>query len=129
MDLETQLLDKMRVGASVPEIQTLLHSGADPNARNPLSLKAPLHYAVDFADVEAVRVLLAAGADPLAKDLKRRTPKALAEFLPNSDDGQKYRMDQSNFAEIINLLNRAEAALKEKSTSRKPGKPIAGPKR
>ncbi|MEZ4327745.1 MAG: ankyrin repeat domain-containing protein [Polyangiales bacterium] len=47
-------------------VSRLLALGADPNPNG--EPKPPLHYAVIFGNTEVVRLLLAAGADPLAKD-------------------------------------------------------------
>ncbi|TIW54227.1 MAG: ankyrin repeat domain-containing protein, partial [Mesorhizobium sp.] len=44
-------------------IRTLIEHGADPDMRG-VNDWTPLHYAVAMRDVEAIRLLLAAGADP-----------------------------------------------------------------
>ena len=49
--------------ATVADIEQCLDGGADPNHRNPISESTPLHRAAQFGNVEAVRALLAAGAD------------------------------------------------------------------
>lgn len=55
--LSTERLDRLDV------VGILLGHGADPNMRG-VNDWAPLHYAVSRRDAEAIRLLLAAGADP-----------------------------------------------------------------
>lgn len=55
----------------------LLEKGADVNSRNGDDRTTPLHTATFVADVEMVRLLLAKGADPFAKNKRGETPLAV----------------------------------------------------
>jgi ankyrin repeat protein len=61
-------------------IKLLLKAGADPN-KQPKNAGTPLHFAADSGDVEAAKVLLAAGAKFEAKTpCRRRTPLQTAAW-------------------------------------------------
>lgn len=64
---------------NVQVLPVLLEAGADPNAVH--GWRTPLHYAVDADRDGAVRLLLAAGADPRARDSRGETPLDLAKRL------------------------------------------------
>jgi len=51
----------------------LVHFGADANIADS-HLRTPLHRAAQFGHVEAVRLLLSLGANPIAKDENGWTP-------------------------------------------------------
>ena len=62
--------------AGHPEmVELLLEKGAEINARSAADGETALHAAALFANDEAVAVLLAAGADPLARDKQGRTAR------------------------------------------------------
>ncbi|XP_054874660.1 uncharacterized protein si:ch73-193i2.2 isoform X2 [Amphiprion ocellaris] len=66
-------------------VQFLLDHKADPEARTHLDQQTPLHYAAKNDAVEAIRLLLRAGATIESTDYKLRTPLQLAANLGRSD--------------------------------------------
>jgi hypothetical protein len=64
------LVDVGRYGCDIGWMKRCLAEGADPNDPDEVdrSKRTPLHYAAAAGSVEAVKVLLAAGADANAKD-------------------------------------------------------------
>lgn len=58
--LSTEREDKLDI------VRDLVNHGADPNGRG-INDWTPLHYAVSLRDLDAIRLLLAAGADPTLK--------------------------------------------------------------
>jgi peptide-methionine (S)-S-oxide reductase len=77
----------------------LLEQGADPNVfpegSNYLSYTTPLHQAVLSGNVEAVRLLLAAGADAGIKDrLYRETPPRWGQHFLNEDKRSDAYLDR-----------------------------------
>lgn len=66
------------IGAAVKHnaavAEALITAGADPSAQSPRSGKTPLHHAAQNRSLEVVEVLLAAGANVLARNLEGRTP-------------------------------------------------------
>lgn len=67
------LISAISRDASAEEIQNLLSGGADIHERNETG-STPLHLAVFSGSEEIVRMLLDAGANPNAQDLKGVTP-------------------------------------------------------
>jgi ankyrin repeat protein len=59
--------------ANTDTLQTLLENGADPNATDLLGNTA-LHYASAWGNLKALRILVAAGAEPMAKNIYSWTP-------------------------------------------------------
>jgi ankyrin repeat protein len=70
--LSTKRTDKLDI------IRILIDHGADPDMRG-VNDWTPLHYAVAIRDAEAIRLLLAAGADPSLKTRVDDYTTALAE--------------------------------------------------
>lgn len=64
-------------------IRRAVSQGMDPDTRNN-SGETPLHVACYLGQVDSVRVLLAAGADPYEKDDLGRTPRDRAEALSHN---------------------------------------------
>ena len=76
----TRLRERIDVGLANQVVEILLSAGADANG--PQGENLPLHWAVLLGDVQLVKQLLAAGADPNLAGRFRRTPTTLSiEFL------------------------------------------------
>lgn len=72
-------------------VQVLLENGADISQRG-VNDWTPLHYATNLKDMDVIRILLEAGADPLARtDIDDRTTSL--------DDAQN-----AGFSEAVNLM-------------------------
>ena len=82
------------LSGSADVIKTLLAHGADVSALTRDSHESALHIAAAWGRLEAVRVLLDAGASSLAKDSKGRTPVD--------------RAAANNLNEIVLVLNKAK---------------------
>jgi hypothetical protein len=123
MDPSTEFLQMMRNGIEAQEIERYLAQGANPNIQEPASLKTPLHYAVEAVDIDAVRVLLKAQANPFLQDRQNRNPRLLAEYLPKGDDAQDYRFDKKKLAEIEEVLKSAERQPKPQPNGKLPSHP------
>jgi hypothetical protein len=59
--------------ANTATLQALLENGADANATDHLGNTA-LHYASAWGNLKALRILVAAGAEPMAKNMYSWTP-------------------------------------------------------
>lgn len=73
----TPLHDAARYGLHV-HVSALLQHGADVNALVTSNKRTPLFYATGYGQLECVRELLRAGADPASVDSKGLTPSDLA---------------------------------------------------
>ncbi len=98
-----------------PEMtQFLIDKGADPNVRDHLGGTTALMQAADAGQVEIVKILLAAGADPLAVNNYGHTALAVAQ----SGEALSLRNERSsavwNFTKIVKLLAEAEKKAKRK---------------
>ncbi|MBC02383.1 MAG: hypothetical protein CMJ34_03630 [Phycisphaerae bacterium] len=74
--------------AATGDVRTLksrLDAGADVNALDPDFQGSAIAYAADFGQVEAVRILLAAGADPDVRSGNQSTPAIGAAFFGRPD--------------------------------------------
>lgn len=98
-------------------VKAMLEHGADPNARDSAG-HTPLHWAVQSAAAETVRLLVAAGADVNAKDNDGETPLASVRIidLPPLRPGvsrevtewfQKHARDNAKLKQITELLRNA----------------------
>ena len=93
--------------SQVATIKALVEAGADPNAVNKLGV-SPLHKAVRTRCAEAVRALLASGADPAKKN--NRGSNALALARTNSGRGGSGSPEaKAQQLEIVHLLERPAA--------------------
>jgi len=93
--------------SQVATIAALVEAGADPNAVNKLGV-SPLHKAVRTRCAEAVRILLASGADAAKKN--KRGSNALALARTNSGRGGSGSPEaKAQQLEIIHLLERPAA--------------------
>jgi ankyrin repeat protein len=93
--------------SQVAAITALVEAGADPNAVNKLGV-SPLHKAVRTRCAEAVRILLASGADAAKKN--KRGSNALALARTNSGRGGSGSPEaKAQQLEIIHLLERPAA--------------------
>ena len=90
-------------------IVCLIEAGADPNAID-MDGVSPLHKAVRTRSAEAVRTLLANGADPALKNKSGSTPMVLA--IHNTGRGGTGLSEaKAQQQEIIRLLEQALAAV------------------
>ncbi len=97
-------------------VVALLEQGADPNARitkDPpraneggyaLPGATPLFMAARIANLEAVRALIAAGADPLMATDQKTTPFAVAAGVGFPQARDWYEDEQRDFLEIVKIL-------------------------
>ena len=88
-DLNVQLIEAIEAGQA-NRVKTLIASGADPNYKEALIGKTPLHYAVWDGYLQIVKILLANKADPNAKNDLKKTPlhyvAMRGAFLPSRKD-------------------------------------------
>jgi ankyrin repeat protein len=98
-------------------VKAMLEHGADPNPRDSTG-RTPLHWAVQSAVVESVRLLIAAGADVNVKDKDGETPLASIRIidLPPLRPGasrevaelfQRHARDKNRLEQIAHLLRKA----------------------
>jgi hypothetical protein len=92
-------------GAQAATIVCLIEAGADPNAAD-MDGVSPLHRAVRTRCAEAVRTLLANGADPGHKSKSGSTPLVLAS-LNTGRGGTGSAEAKAQQAEIARLLEQA----------------------
>lgn len=86
-------------------IERLIQVGADINAKA-RNDETPLHKAADYGNIDAVRVLLAHGADPNSVDTAGKTPLDLAEST-----------NYSTTKKIVEMLKAVTAQSKSQSTA------------
>lgn len=91
-------------------MRSLLSAGATVNARDEES-STPLHYACVRGHVDAVRLLVAAGADVAAIDVRRRSPADVIGTMGY------VKVDVSNA--IKTVFNRASEGLRAQAVSLK----------
>jgi ankyrin repeat protein len=93
--------------AQAATIVCLIEAGADPNAVD-MDGVSPLHRAVRTRCAEAVRTLLAQGADPARKNKSGSTPMLLAS-LNTGRGGTGSTEAKEQQAEIVRLLEQAHS--------------------
>ena len=73
--LDKDLLEAIR-GGKTTEVKSLLHQGADPNAKigDDEDYNTPIHAAAEAGNSEIMQILVATGADIESKDREGRTP-------------------------------------------------------
>ena len=86
MDKATIRLFQAAYNGSVADVQVALDAGADVNASTPDPFRdTPLHIAVEYGDLDIVKLLITKGADVNAKDVFQQTPLQLAKTCGNAD--------------------------------------------
>jgi ankyrin repeat protein len=65
-------------------LRSHLEQGISPNCYEDKAHLTPLHYAVMYDSLECAQILIAAGANPLAKDVEDETPWGLAQQFGNA---------------------------------------------
>ena len=90
------------VGAPV-QVKRLFELGADPNSSGPSCFR-PIHYACRAGDLESLRLLLAAGADP---DCKTSEGKSAVQLVKESE--------RKNAPLLLELLAQAKRLPERKS--------------
>ena len=66
-------------------MKLLIDRGADVNQRGGLHSETPLHFAAQYGNVELVKLLLEAKADPTAKEFRGKTPLDVAKERKHPD--------------------------------------------
>jgi ankyrin repeat protein len=73
--------DAALAAGDIAAMRAELERGADPAARSDMTFETPLHHAAQWATVEAVELLIEAGAPLDARDWDGRTPLWIAAWL------------------------------------------------
>ena len=81
-------------------MQLLLLNGAELNVKDAFS-SVPLHYAVWFKNLDAIRVLLSHGANPQKENIASHTPDKLAVILGCSHISSVFQEHESKFKKSI----------------------------
>lgn len=92
-DAKTQLLMSAALAGDLPKAKRLVSEGADPNCEGTIGILhnrfRPLHYAIAANKPEAVRTLMAVGADP---EMKTEGPGRATTFAVTLDKVEMLRL-------------------------------------